>query len=351
MKSVTGNTYTFIGTKNIGSGTYGTVRPILRDDGAEYVIKLFHKECSDHNVGVLREISIMKMLKGNNCNLVEMEDIICMNDEEQTTGIVMKRYKYDLHDAIQKGGLDLEKRICIGRKLIEAVGFLHINGIIHRDIKPANILLDEEDNPVLCDFSLAKVFDGLSGDGTHTGTVVSELYRAPEVIYHKKYSYPIDIWSLGLVLYELFTMKLLSCETVDDVFSYLDNMTITNSNNIFFKILGGMVKKDQYKRLTIKQIMESNFFDKPTELARILNYTGEYKVSEIVEEMCKYLDVEKKITRMASQIYVDRTNCSIESAVELASKIYDTSHVEIDNDYYADEELLILEKMEYNLFI
>lgn len=351
MKSITGKTYTFIGTDNIGSGTYGTVRPVLRDDGKEYVIKLFHKEYPDLEIGVLREISLMKMLEGNNCNLVELEDIICMNDEDQTTGIIMKRYKYDLHDAILKGELDLEKRIYIARKLIEAVGFLHCNGIIHRDIKPENILLDEDDNPVLCDFSLSKVFDGLSGDGTHTGKVATELYRAPEIRYNQKYSYPVDVWSLGVVFYQLFTMKLLPYENLDEVYYYLDDMIILNSNNIFSNILSNMVEKDQYKRITIKQLMDSKFFDKPPEVSRKLNYIKDYKVSKDVEEMCQYMDVEKKITRMASQMYVDITNCSVESAVELASKIYETSCREIDYDYYADEELLILEKMEFNLFI
>lgn len=351
MQSITGRTYTFHGKHIIGSGTYGNVRPVLRDDGKEYVVKIFHKHYPDLEIGVLREISIMKMLKGNKSNLVELEDIICMNNEEQTTGVIMKKYKCDLHDIIHTKRLKLRKRISIARKLIKAVAFLHYNGIIHRDIKLENILLDEKNNPFLCDFSLSKVFDGLSNDGTHTGDVITKLYRAPEIRDKQNYSYPVDIWSLGIVLYQLFTMKFLPCNSLDEIYSYFNNTLNKTSNNIIYITLSKMLDKEQEKRITIKELINSNFFDKKPKISKKFNYIDKYSVNQDVKDMCEYLDVKKDITHVASQIYIDKTKCSVESAVELASKIYETSCREIEYDYYPDEELFILEKMEFNLFV
>ena len=263
----------------------------------------------------------------------------------------MKKYKCDLYDIIEKKELNLEKRIYIAHRLIEAVYFLHHNGIIHRDIKLENILLDEKDNPFLCDFSLSKVFDDLSTDDTHTGNVVSEIYRAPEVKNKQAYSYPIDVWSLGIVLYQLFTMEFIYDYSLNELYSYLDDMLDKTSNNIFHQILTKMLENNQHKRITLKEIIESNFFHTKPKNFKKINYLHDYKVSSDVEKICQHLGVRKQITYIASQIYVDKSNCSIESAVKLASKIYELIPINLEYDGYVEEEILILEKMDFNLFI
>jgi serine/threonine protein kinase len=87
----------------------------------------------------------------------------------------------------------------------DALAYAHKRGVIHRDIKPSNILIDEEDQPVLTDFGIAKILE--TDEATLTGTglgVGTPEYMAPEQ-WQGKASPATDQYSLGVVLYELIT--------------------------------------------------------------------------------------------------------------------------------------------------
>ena len=84
-------------------------------------------------------------------------------------------------------------------QILNAVSFLHLNNIIHRDIKPENILIDENNILKLCDFGWSKEID-LEKRHTICGTVE---YMAPEIIQRENYDFGVDIWSLGIFLYEM----------------------------------------------------------------------------------------------------------------------------------------------------
>lgn len=96
----------------------------------------------------------------------------------------------------------------IMRRILEAVSYLHHQGIVHRDLKPENILLcnkNDISSIKLIDFGLtAKYNDAwpLSLLDDHCGTV---LYMAPEVALRQEYSKSIDVWSLGIIMYNLLS--------------------------------------------------------------------------------------------------------------------------------------------------
>jgi len=83
------------------------------------------------------------------------------------------------------------------RDVCEAVKYLHENNYMHRDIKPENILITKDNHAKLCDFGFASILEYRS---TLCGTFE---YMAPEMIQKKPYDYKIDIWALGILLFEL----------------------------------------------------------------------------------------------------------------------------------------------------
>jgi len=317
-------------------------------------LKKFEKSSSDLDIGALREISILSMLKNISpeYSLMRMEDIVVMNDEKQTVGIIMKKYNTDLHDALIKK--ILEKKDCehIALKLLEAVVFLHENGIIHRDIKPENILLDDNLNPVLTDFTLSKVFTGVCTKGTHTGNIATVTYRAPEVVAKKPYGFPADVWSLGVVFYELFSGKQLVVEKDKEALDFLYKQVTKFEKGKIGTILNGLLCFDPKKRWSARRALETKIFGdiiiKPVKIWTPMNNC---KVGDDVEDMCENFEVEKLVTRMAAQTYINITECSVHSAVELACKFYETDPISSGTDDFAEEEMIILKNMNYNLFI
>jgi serine/threonine protein kinase len=352
MQSTSGRFYE-IGSQ-LGSGTYGTVYSVTRDDGASFAFKKFEKSSCDLDIGALREISILSMLKNISPEycLMRMEDIVVMNDEKQTVGIIMKKYNTDLHDALTKK--ILEKKDCerIALKLLQALVFLHDNGIIHRDIKPENILLDDNLNPVLTDFTLSKVFTGVCTKGTHTGNIATATYRAPEVVAKKPYGFPADVWSLGVVFYELFTGKQLIVEKDKEALELIYKQVQKFEKGKIGTMLSCLLCFDPKKRWTARHALESKIFGdiifKPVKIWTPMNHC---KVEDDVEDMCENFEVEKRVTRMAAQTYINITECSVHSAVELACKFYETDPISSGTDDFAEEEMMILKNMNYNLFI
>jgi WD40 repeat protein/serine/threonine protein kinase len=93
----------------------------------------------------------------------------------------------------------------VGLQVAEALDYAHKQGIIHRDIKPSNLLLDTHGTVWVADFGLAKADDG--GDLTHSGEIVGTLRFMPPERFRGQSLPQSDIYSLGLTLYELLTLR------------------------------------------------------------------------------------------------------------------------------------------------
>ena len=94
-------------------------------------------------------------------------------------------------------GIDLAQQMCAGLK--EA----HAQGIVHRDLKPENVMIDSRGNVKIMDFGIARSMESLT---RMTGAMVgTPAYMAPEQVAGKPVDYRTDIYSLGLILYEVFT--------------------------------------------------------------------------------------------------------------------------------------------------
>jgi eukaryotic-like serine/threonine-protein kinase len=108
--------------------------------------------------------------------------------------------------------LDVEARIALFEQVLAAVQFAHANLVLHRDLKPSNILVTAEGQVRLLDFGIAKLLagDAPAPQGTVTewaGRVLTPAYASPEQVLGQPLSTASDVYSLGVVLFELLTGK------------------------------------------------------------------------------------------------------------------------------------------------
>ena len=89
-------------------------------------------------------------------------------------------------------------------QILSGVDFLHSHRIVHRDLKPQNILVSREGSVKLADFGLARIYDFSS---LLTTVVVTLWYRSPEILLGTTYATPVDLWSCGCILAELFLRR------------------------------------------------------------------------------------------------------------------------------------------------
>ena len=94
---------------------------------------------------------------------------------------------------------EIISNLCLGLKEI------HDKNIIHRDFNPNNIFIDDKYNIKIGDFGISKILVNNKFTKTDTGTF---KYKAPELLKGKPYNNKVDIWSLGCIIYELFTLKI-----------------------------------------------------------------------------------------------------------------------------------------------
>ena len=130
-------------------------------------------------------------------------------DEEEGKSFIAMEYVegQSLRSKIDKGPLGIDEALDIAIQVAEGLEEAHKKGIIHRDIKSANIMVTEKGQAKIMDFGLAKVKGAtlLTREGTTLGTVA---YMSPEQARGEEVDHRSDIWSLGIVLYEMLSGQL-----------------------------------------------------------------------------------------------------------------------------------------------
>jgi Protein kinase domain len=101
------------------------------------------------------------------------------------------------------GGLPVRKTLDLSLQMCSGLKEAHAQGIVHRDLKPENVMIDAQGNVKIMDFGIARSMESLT---RLTGSMVgTPAYMAPEQVGGKQVDYRTDIYSLGLMLYEMFT--------------------------------------------------------------------------------------------------------------------------------------------------
>lgn len=256
----------FINPRRIGGGTFGEVYLVENvDDGRTYALKkLYPKKDMDNQKYFNREINIMIRL--NHPSIVKFYGYALMPEVGGVSILMEHAQNGSLRSILEKlkeepvPGYDntTKQKILVG----VARGMMHIhnNHLIHRDIKPENILLDGNFNPLITDFGLSRSSDNEIG---YTENAGSPIYRAPEVYESKEYDQSIDVYSFGIMMYEIVTSLLPYYDflpTIKGAFNFMKAVKELNRRPTF--------PEDQEISQEMKDLIEScwsaNPSDRPT---------------------------------------------------------------------------------------
>mmetsp|Transcript_30864 Transcript_30864/g.47290 ORF Transcript_30864/g.47290 Transcript_30864/m.47290 type:complete len:299 (+) Transcript_30864:242-1138(+) len=281
--------------EKIGEGTYGVVYKAKdRVTGEIIALKKIRLEAEDEGIPstAIREISLLKELQ--HPNIVRLYDVV---HTERKLTLVFEFLDQDLKKYLDicDSGLDVPILKSFLYQLLTGVAYCHHHRVLHRDLKPPNLLINREGQLKLADFGLARAFGIPVRSYTHE--VVTLWYRAPDVLMgSRKYSTPVDIWSVGCIFAEMANGRPLVAGTsegdqLDRIFRLLGTPTLADYPGIVelpeytpdlppyppprgglaslvptldvvgLDLLGNMLQYDPSRRVTAQAALEHAFFD------------------------------------------------------------------------------------------
>ena len=271
--------------KQLGSGSFGRVFLVSHNETKElFALKTIEKRKIMTTYGkldiIFDEINIHSKLYHQ--NVIKLYNVY---EDKESINIIMEYAKNgNLYQLIkkEKNGFSESKAFEYFIQVINAVYYLHSNNIIHRDIKPENILISDDNKLKLCDFGWAKELT-LENRSTFCGTME---YMAPEIVGSETYDYSVDIWSLGILLYEmLFGHSPFKGNDTNNIIQNIkthelnydeNNKKISNSCK---DLIQKLLNMNPQKRLKIKDILEHPFIKKHTK-----KYSNNKKLSSSINE-------------------------------------------------------------------
>ena len=261
--------YKYNVTKSLGEGGFGKV--FLAENkktNSQVAIKYldFNQMGEYGRDKIVQEGQIL--FKLNHENIIKFEDFTYNNSRAI---LIMEFAKGgDLNKKIEeqeKIGRPFEEEIILTwfLELCIVIKYIHQCHIIHRDLKPQNIFLTEDNHIKLGDFGVSKVLKSTKDKG-HFTAIGTRYYMSPELISGKEYSYSCDIWSLGIILYELCLLKnplshinnleQLVNAIVNEDLTKLDKKCEENYSVETCNLIKKILVKNPDERPTIDQIIE-----------------------------------------------------------------------------------------------
>eukprot|EP00242_Pyramimonas_sp_CCMP2087_P018443 CAMPEP_0198204824 /NCGR_PEP_ID=MMETSP1445-20131203/8296_1 /TAXON_ID=36898 /ORGANISM="Pyramimonas sp., Strain CCMP2087" /LENGTH=467 /DNA_ID=CAMNT_0043876887 /DNA_START=528 /DNA_END=1927 /DNA_ORIENTATION=+ len=276
--------------KQLGDGTYGAVWKATNRQTNEVVAikKMKRKFYSWEECMALREVKSLRKL--NHPNVVKLKEVIRENDELYFVFEYMDCNLYQLIKDRDKYLPEAKVRNWMFQ-IIQSMAYIHKHGYFHRDMKPENLLV-HHDTVKLADFGLARE---IRSRPPYTDYVSTRWYRAPEVLLRSAYySAPIDMFAIGCIMAELYTLRPLfpgSSET-DEIYkicsvlgtpsaqTWADGLKLATNMNFRFPqfsptplsslmphaspeaidVIQGCIAWDPAKRPTAVQVLQMPFF-------------------------------------------------------------------------------------------
>lgn len=288
---------------------YKILKPLAEGQGNTNIFIAFDKLCHENVVckvfsrdgidflSVEEEIRIQEYV--NHPNIAPIKDVVY---EKENIFVIMKLYQQgDLLGILQRQVVGTKNLIKIYSNIVDAVAYLHERGIAHLDIKPENIFIDENFNPVLADFGCCETEESRKRPYQPRGTI---MYAAPEILDENiKDHRPMDIWSLGILMYLMITHHLPWKKGDDnEILQQVIKGDIGPTDELprtYMKIVTGCCKKNPKERLSIhelRDILEEKF-------PSIVEYNVQkrHSSSELVKKYQKSIIVKPRLEDRSSK--------------------------------------------------
>lgn len=208
LSTIQSATDNFSDENKLGEGGFGPVYRGMLDGGKEIAVKRLSAKSKQGTVEFKNEVELIAKLQHR--NLVRMLGCCVDRDEKLLVYEYLPNRSLDafLFEPSKKCELDWRRRHQIIVGIARGLLYLHEDSllkVIHRDLKASNVLLDNEMNPKISDFGMAKIFDGEEAE-VETGRVVGTFgYMAPEYATEGVFSVKSDVFSFGVLLLEILS--------------------------------------------------------------------------------------------------------------------------------------------------
>ena len=302
----------FNSPKIIGIGSYGKVYLYKNiTDKKLYAIKHLDKMILCKSIHTIKriydEINIQSRIYHQNIvrllNVKENDKSIYLIMEYANTGSLFKYIR-------DKQCLSEEESFKFFSQIINAIYFLHKNDFIHRDIKPENILIFDNKVCKLCDFGCCVELNGKQRS-TYCGTTE---YMSPEIVNKMEYSKEIDIWSLGILLYEMIhgyspfnpNNEYYNTKEVIDKIKIHDLHFDINISKECKDLICHLLDKNAKNRYKIEDIFNSDFIKKYEK--KKLYFTNEKYINNTNENKLNLKDIKKSNNTLLLSSLIENDN-------------------------------------------
>ncbi|OHT08166.1 AGC family protein kinase [Tritrichomonas foetus] len=307
----------------IGEGSFGRVYKGRRKyTGKLVAVKMINKlgQSKEDLISFRREIDLLQ--KVSHPNVMRMLSVF---ETDTDFCVVSELARGDLFQVIDDNQTLPENVLKnVAAQLVSSLAHLHELHIIHRDMKPQNILIAEHGSLKICDFGFARALSQTTL--VLTSIKGTPLYMAPELVQEQPYDEKVDIWALGVILYELYHGKPpFFTNSIYKLIQMIVNSPISWPDEIspqFKSFLLEMLQKDPSKRTSCQDLLKHPF------------------ISDVV--LSKYDD---KVYRFKSDQFERAIKTSLSGSRATfkpkKSKVPDFQMILVNPSSHSDEELLL----------
>ena len=268
-------------TNLIGSGSFGNVYKCKNKiDNVSYALKIISLNGENYEK-IFRESRIMATLNhknivkyntswiDNSYKFPEIKGLEYDSDGSSTVNqletthnyylfIQMELCEMSLTDYLLNSDFNYRERLNIFKEMVLGVNYLHSNNIIHRDLKPSNILLDKLGTVKISDFGMSTTLLDSKDRQVGSDLLGTLLYNGPEVISNNEYSCYSDMYSIGIILYEMlnsFKTSMEKYENIEGVKQGIYTKEFTNEYKYEISLIEKLTHNEPCKRVLTNDIL------------------------------------------------------------------------------------------------